>query len=189
MGAAQKKLDNAEMGSFFENMGMMLRAGISAQEAVGLLAEETGAEDGILSRTLTILDEKMRAGASMGDAMREAGTFPDYACDMTDSAEYTGRTENTLFHLSEYYRSENAMKKTLAAAVRYPLILLLMVAAVLLVMLKLVFPAFYDVYGKLTGSLSASSYRYIDVSFTVCRIMLIVIAVLAVVLAAGILCA
>ena len=54
-------------------------------------------------------------------------------------------------------------------------------------MLKLVFPAFYDVYGKLTGSLSASSYRYIDVSFTVCRIMLIVIAVLAVVLAAGIL--
>ncbi|MBO5521265.1 MAG: type II secretion system F family protein, partial [Eubacterium sp.] len=102
-------------------------------------------------------------------------------------AEYTGRLENTLFHLSEYYRSEESMRKTLISAVRYPIILLCLVIAVLIVMLKLVFPAFYGVYNNLTGSLSSSSFRYIDASFVICRILLIVMIVAVVVLLIGVL--
>ena len=176
-----------EMGSFFENMAMMIKAGITTNEAVGLLKEETEPDDRIMLHTLTELSEQMSAGSSLEDAMRAAGTFPDYAVDMIHAAEYTGRLEGTLFHLSEYYRSEETMKKTLVSAVRYPIILLCLVIAVLAVMLKMVFPAFYGVYNNLTGSLSSSSFRYIDVSFAICRVMLIVMVILAAAMLVGIL--
>ena len=176
-----------EISSFFENMGMMVRAGISVNEAVGLLREETEPEDRVMTAALTCMTEKLSEGSTLEEAMRAAGSFPDYAADMVRAAEYTGKLEDTLFHLSGYYRSEDTMRKTMISAVRYPLILLLMVIAVLAVMLKLVFPAFYGVYNNLTGSLSSSSYRYIHVSFTICRVMLVVMIVLALLLLIGML--
>ena len=191
MGAEKKGgksvLGYAEMGSFFENMAMMIKAGITVNEAAGLLKDETEPENRLMLSTLTELNEQMSVGTSFEEAMRTCGTFPDYATDMIGAAEYTGRLEDTLFHLSEYYRSEESMRKTLISAVRYPIILLFMVIAVLAAMLKLVFPAFYGVYNNLTGSLAASSFHYIDVSFTICRVMLVIMIVLVVLLLAGVL--
>ena len=185
MSADKTKLSYAEMSSFFENMAMMIKAGITTGEAVGLLKEETEPENRLMVSTLTGMSEQMSMGISLEEAMRSAGTFPDYALDMIGVAEYTGRLEDTLFHLSEYYRSEETMRKTLISAVCYPIILLCLVIAVLIVMLKLVFPAFYGVYNNLTGSLSSSSFRYIDTSFTICGVLLVVMIVIVAVLVIG----
>ena len=184
---AKKMLGYAEMGSFFENMAMMLKAGITSNEAVSLLLEETEKENAVLVGALSSMSEKMSTGWPLGDAMKESGAFPDYAVDMVSVAEYTGKLEDTLFHLSGYYRSEDSMRKTFTSAVRYPVILLFMVIAVLAAMLKLVFPAFYGVYNNLTGSLSSSSFRYIDASFTICRILLVVMIVVVAILLIGVL--
>ena len=183
---SKNNLSYGEMGSFFENMAMMVKAGISVNETVSLMKEETPPEEKVLSDTLAVMSDEMSVGSSLEDAMRKAGTFPDYAADMISAAEYTGKIEDTLFHLSSYYRSEESMKKTMTSAVRYPVILLVMVTAVLIVMLKLVFPAFYGVYNNLGGSLTSSSYGYINISFMICRIMLIVMIVLIVILLAGV---
>ena len=100
-----------EISSFFENMGMMVRAGISVNEAVGLLREETEPEDRVMTAALTCMTEKLSEGSTLEEAMRAAGSFPDYAADMVRAAEYTGKLEDTLFHLSGYYRSEDTMRK------------------------------------------------------------------------------
>lgn len=179
------ELSYAELSSFFENMAMMLNAGILSEEAVYLLAEETsGQENGKLHDALDKMSGVLREGNTFEEAMKQAGVFPDYATDMIRVAEYTGKMVDTMFHLSEYYRTEESMKKTIVSAVRYPVILLFMVIAVLIVMLVLVFPAFYGVYNNLTGSLSSSSFNYINGSFLLCRVLLVVMAVLV----AGLLC-
>ena len=182
----KRKLSYAEMGSFFENMGMMVRSGITASEAADLLKEDSGGDDRELSAVFGSMSERMSEGSSFEDAMKETGAFPSYAVDMIGASEYTGKLEDTLFHLSDYYRTEEQMKNTFISAVRYPVILLLMVIAVLAVMLFMVFPAFYGVYDNLTGSLSASSFNYINISFTLCRIMLIVMIVLVVIILIGV---
>ena len=180
------KIGYADMGSFFENMGMMIRAGISTEEAVGLLKEETVHEGGVLAGALTRMSEQLSMGASLYDAMKEADAFPDYAVDMINASEYTGRLEDTLFHLSDYYRTEQSMRNTIVSAVRYPVILLCMVIAVLVVMLTLVFPAFSGVYSNLTGGLTDSSFSYLSVSLLICRILLVVMIVILCVLLIGI---
>ena len=183
---ANRKMSYADMGSFFENMAMMVKAGITAGEAVDLLREETAGEDKNLSAVYGVMAEQMETGASLEDAMKQSGAFPDYATDMIGASEYTGRLEDTLFHLSDYYRMENAMKNTFISTVRYPIILLVMVIAILAAMLKMVFPIFYGVYENLTGSLAASSFKYINISFTVCRILMIVMIVLVALILIGV---
>lgn len=179
-------LSYTELASFFENMGMMVKSGISVSEAVSLLKEETPETDKTLHAALETMTDKLSMGWPLEDAMKESGAFPSYATDMVGTSEYTGKLEATLFHLSGYYRTENSMKNTLVSAVRYPVILLFMVIAVLIAMLALVFPAFYGVYNNLTGSLSSSSYSYINVSFTLCKIMLGVMIVLVIAILCGV---
>ena len=181
-----KILSYTELGSFFENMGMMVKSGISVSEAVSLLKEETPESEKVLYHGLDMMTDDLSMGKPFGDAMKDAGIFPDYAVDMIGTSEYTGRLEDTLFHLSGYYRQENSMKNTLAAAVRYPVILLFMVIAVLIAMLILVFPAFYGVYNNLTGSLTSSSFGYINVSFTLCKIMLAIMIILVIMILCGV---
>lgn len=175
-----------EMGSFFENMGMMIKAGITPSEAVDLLREESADAD----RTRAACEEmsrRMSEGASLADAMRDSSAFPDYAVDMVGASEYTGKLEGTLFHLSEYYRTEHSMRNTFVSAVRYPIILLFMVIAVLIVMLAIVFPAFSGVYSNLTGGLAASSMGYISISFALCRVLMVIMIILVILLLAGVL--
>ena len=179
-------LSYTELTSFFENMGMMIKSGISASEAVSLLKEETPSSEQTLSHALGMMSDDLHMGRPFGDAMKDTGAFPDYAVDMISTSEYTGKLEDTLFHLADYYRAEDSMKATLVSAVRYPVILLLMVIAVLIVMLALVFPAFYGVYENLAGSLTSSSYGYINVSFTLTKVMLGIMIVLLAALLAGV---
>ena len=78
---AKRNLAYSELGSFFENMGMMVRAGISVAEGCELLKEETAPEDAAHG-TLETMCAKMEEGAALEDAMGSAGTFPEYAVDM-----------------------------------------------------------------------------------------------------------
>lgn len=184
--AASAMLSYTELTSFFENMGMMVKSGISVNEAITLLMEETPASDQNMKQTFSVMSDDLHMGKPFGDAMKDAGAFPDYAVDMVGTAEYTGKLEDTLFHLADYYRTEDSMRTTLVSAVRYPVILLFMVIAVLIVMLVLVFPAFYGVYENLAGSLTSSSYGYINVSFTLTKVMLGIMIALLAALTAGI---
>lgn len=167
-----------QLESFFEGMGMMVRSGIPLSEASAIMRDETDDSDGRLREALCLMTDRLEAGAPLGEALRETGAFPGYAADVVDAAEYTGNLEDALFHLSSYYSSERKMNDALRSAVRYPFILLLMTAAVLIAMIGMVFPAFYGVYENLAGSISASSYGYINISFALCRIMLVLIAVM-----------
>jgi len=184
--AGLRMLSYTELTSFFENMGMMIKSGISVSEAVSLLKEETPASEQALKNAFELMSEDLYSGKPFGDALKDTGAFPDYAVDMISTSEYTGKLEATLFHLADYYRSEDSMKATLVSAVRYPVILLFMVIAVLIIMLALVFPAFYGVYENLAGSLTSSSYGYINVSFTLTKVMLGIMTVLLAVLLAGV---
>ena len=157
------------MGSFFENMGMMIRAGISTGEAVDLLKDESEGSKGKMTQVYTLMSEEMMMGSSLGDAMEKTGEFPSYGIDMTKASEYTGRLEATMFHLSDYYRTENKMKNTFVSAVRYPIILLVMVIAVLAAMLLMVFPIFDGVYENLF-----------------CKVLMVVMIVIVAVLLIGV---
>ena len=183
----KQQLDYLGVSAFCESMGMMMQSGIHTDEAVGLLLSDSKASDGVLQQGLKVMKEQVDKGSSLDEAMKESGIFPDYALQMVKAGGAYGRLEDTLFRLSDYYRDQKTISQKIKNAVTYPAAMLVLIIAVLLVMLVKVLPTFTEVYNKLTGSLSASSYRYIHWAYGFCWAALIVMAVLAVVLIAGLL--
>lgn len=180
----RKQLDDLGISAFCESMGMMVRAGIQTEEAVRLLAQGEH-QGGALEKALDEMAADIEKGGTLAKAMEDTGIFPDYCLQMVKAGEKTGRLEDVLFHLSSYYDNQKTISGRLRSAITYPAAMIAMIIAVLAVMLWMVLPAFKDVYNNLTGSLSASSYSYINISYALCRAALIVMVILAVLLVGG----
>lgn len=182
MAGASKELGYRSIAFFCDSLAMMLAAGIGADEAAGLLCEDSAQND-FHDAAKSLYDQLLPGGMALGDAMQNSGFFPAYACRMVQIGEKAGRTEQVLRSLGRYYHSQDALQQKLKSALLYPLVLLCVMALVLLVLLARVLPVFTGVYAGLAGSLAASSYGYITVAYAVGGTALFVSAVLAAALA------
>lgn len=181
------KLDSLGVSAFCESMAMMVRSGIQTDEAISLLLSGKEGSDGVLERGLIVMKEQVDEGKGLAAAMKASGIFPEYALQMVEVGESSGRLENILFRLSRYYADQKTISEKLRSAVTYPAAMLVLIIAVLAVMLVMVLPSFTDVYDKLTGSLAASSYGYVQWAYAFCWIALIVMVVIAAALIIGLL--
>ena len=179
-----KALDNLGVSAFCESMGMMLRSGIQTDEAISLLLQGKR-RGGVLEQAMTVMKERIDAGSGLASAMDASGVFPPYALQMVSAGESSGRLEDILFRLSRYYADQKTISDKLRNAVTYPAAMMTLIIAVLAVMLVMVLPSFTEVYQTLTGSLAASSYRYVRWAYAFCWIALAVMIVLALGLVVG----
>ncbi len=175
---SKKKLDELGVSAFCESMAMMIKSGIQTDEAVALLQSESGSH-GVLSEGLRYMKEQLESGSTFTDAMKGTGIFPDFAVQMIEAGESSGRLESVLFRLSRYYADQKTLSEKIRGAVTYPAAMLVLIIAVLIVMITVVLPAFRAVYDRLTGSIAASSYAYIRWAGVFCTAALIVLAVVA----------
>ena len=179
-----RKLDNLGVSAFCESMAMMIQSGIQTDEAIALLT--TGQNSGgVLETGLESMKAGIEEGKSLSTVMTESGIFPQYCLQMVAAGEQSGRLEDVLFRLSRYYTEQKTISDKLKNAVTYPAAMLILIIAVLIVMLTMVLPAFKDVYNNLTGSLAASSYRYIQWAYAFSWIALVIMVLLAAALLVG----
>jgi len=182
-----KKLDYLGVSAFCESMAMMINSGIQTDEAISLLQSESKNSEGVLASGLRSMKEQVDRGFSLSIAMKESGIFPDYAIQMTEAGENSGRLEDVMFRLAKYYEEQKNISDKLRNAVTYPAAMMVLIIVVLAVMLTMVLPSFTDVYNSLTGSLAASSYSYVRWAYVFCWIALVVMVLIAAALAAGLL--
>ena len=181
--ARQSNLNLLGVSAFCESLGMMIQSGIDLNEAMSLLKQKK--DSGILSEKIDVMEKCLSEGSSLKQAMEKAGSFPEYAIAMVEAGENTGKLEEVLFKLAHYYHKQDRISSKISTALTYPLIMLLMIIAVLLIMLKMVLPAFTGIYQTLAGSLSESSFAYINYAYAFCKIVLIIAVVIVV---AGLIC-
>ncbi len=181
-----KKMSDLGASAFCESMTMMVGSGIQADEAISLLLEDQST-GGVLMEALSRVKAALENGAGMAEALAGAEAFPDYLTRMVALGERSGQLEEVFRHLADYYARQHTISRRLQGVVRYPAVMLAVIAAVLAVMLAKVLPVFSDVYESMTGSLAASSYRYIHLAYGLCWAALIAMLLLALLAAAGLL--
>ncbi len=169
---AVKELGNLAVSIFCRNMSMLISAGIDAEESVGLLADDAAAND--FRDAAKAVQNKMLTGQpQLSAAMLESGYFPTHACKMLAAGEKTGKSENVLKSLADYYESRDRLARKMKSAVNYPMILLLLTAAILILLLVRVLPVFTNVYRSLAGGLTTSAYIYLRIAYVVGTIALV----------------
>ena len=135
-----KKLDYLGVSAFCESMAMMVQSGIQTDEAVTLLQSDRTNSGGVLEEGLAVMKEQVDQGSGLAAAMKESGIFPEYALQMVEAGESSGRLEDVLFRLSRYYADQKTISEKLRNAVTYPAAMLVLIIAVLAVMLVMVLP-------------------------------------------------
>lgn len=182
---ADNRISSAQVSIFCTSMAMMLRSGVAILEATGLFAEDN---HGPMADVAKKMSGEMELGESFTVAAERTGAFPAYALGVFHTAEETGRLDEGLERLGEYYERQHELGERLKTTIVYPVVLLLLMCGVLAVLVFAVLPMFQKVYVNLTGSLVSSAYAYVTLSSVVGRVALVLSVVVAVALVALVLC-
>lgn len=146
------QLSNLEIAALCRELALLLHAGVQAGDGLTLLAEEEN--DPSLRQMLTEMARQTDQGVMLSAVLREAGRFPIYVTGLVEVGERTGRTEETLQALAQYYENRERMNRQIRSALTYPAILLLLMLMVIAVLLSRVLPVFEEVYASLGGQLT-----------------------------------
>ena len=135
-----------------KQLALLLRAGVPTGDALYLLAEEETSDE--YRALLTQIAGQVENGSFLSSAFADTNAFPVYVTGLLRVGEETGRTEETLLSLSQYYEEQDALFGRLRSALTYPAILLLLMLIVIVVLLTRVLPVFDEVYASLGGHLT-----------------------------------
>lgn len=183
MGTGRIKLSEAEVSAFCEQLGYMVRAGISLEEGLLLLQEEEKSFVG--RRILAMLSESVARGETLGAAVAATGAFPAYMARMVAVGEAAGRLEEVLGSLRDYYERQAELAKNIRSALTYPLVMIAMMAAVILVIVVRVLPVFAEVFRRLGSDVSGFVQGLIDFGAAVNDSAAVLVGVLAALLIAS----
>ncbi|WP_287713381.1 type II secretion system F family protein [Blautia sp.] len=176
-----KALSNNELSTFCSQMALILRSGISSTEGLSIMLEDAPQEEG--QQILRTVLEHIEQTGCLWSSLEEAQFFPKYLCNMVEIGEQAGRLDDVMASLAEHYEREDAISKNIKSAVTYPLVMIVMMLAVVLVLITKVMPIFEQVFEQLGTGLTGISKSIMGFGQVLNRYALVFIVIAAVVIA------
>jgi type II secretory pathway component PulF len=105
LGSARRSLALSRLAAALESL---LSAGVSVIEAWGLSAAASGSLT--LRRTVNAWGGDLGAGKSPAELVTQCGRFPDLFASQYATGELSGKLDDVLVRLREYYRGEGTRK-------------------------------------------------------------------------------
>ena len=161
------KLNNRELFQFCEQFSIILRSGMSAIEGLAILNDDSQTERG--KEILTFLYKDMEESGSLAHAMEQSGAFPASAAAYVRTGEETGCLDEVMKGLSAFYAKEIQITDQIQSAVAYPLVMLGMMTAVIVILLVKVLPVFRQVFRQLGLEMSGISGARLGIGETLSR--------------------
>lgn len=166
---------------FCEQMAMILKSGMSLEEGLTILIEES--EQGEFKEALNSCLMNLRQPMSFYEAVLELHYFDDYFVHMIDVGEKSGHLDDVMSECALYYQRMDDTKAKFKEAFTYPFILFLMMFVVLGIIVIQVLPIFQNVLHSLGTSLSGVAYSLMQLGTTLADfgfilLVLVIIAVL-----------
>lgn len=169
-------LPNKDISHLCLELSMLFRAGILPGDGLSLLAEES---EGEFKKLFSDMSKKIYSGASLAEVFDRAGCFPDYVCRLIEVGEQTGKTEEVLSSLSQYYDNRDRLNRRIRQALLYPALLLILMLIVIGILLVKVLPIFNDVYSSLGGQITGIAGGLLTVGKWLDKIMPVIWCILA----------
>ncbi|MCL1989173.1 MAG: type II secretion system F family protein [Firmicutes bacterium] len=174
-------LSFSEISAFCAQMSMILKSGISLAEGIGIMRDDAENPDG--KGILASIHEDVEIGAPLYTALEKTGKFPDYMLTMIEIGEATGKLDNVMESLTNYYEREEAIARTIRSAVAYPLVMIAMMLAVIIILIVQVMPIFSEVFQGLGAQMTGFPLAVMNFGQTLSNygvVIVIVVAVIAV---------
>jgi len=176
-----KILENSYISMFCRELYMLIESGAAPAESIMLLSEyeSSGAGKALMGDILAFLDD----GLAMSEALRKTECFPTYLVNMIALGEKTGRMTSTLKALADFYDRQDRIETSIKNAVFYPLIVLIMMVAIMLILIVQVLPMFNETFNRMgvqLNPLAAGLMRFGAALNDISMILVIILAVLVI---------
>ena len=135
------KFSVKELSYYCRQLAAMMTSGLTIVKAIDILykEEEKQAQKDIWQGVY----EDVQKGQSFTEALdSRRGSFPDFMISMVDAGESSGTLDQTMQRLSDFYANSNKLNNKVKSAMIYPIILLVLTVAMVLLMFTFIMPIF-----------------------------------------------
>jgi MSHA biogenesis protein MshG len=127
-----------EMGRFAKVTGTMMRAGVPILRIMDLAAK--GVDNIVISRAIENIAVGVSEGKGIAESMKTSGMFTPVVIQMVAVGEETGKVEDLLLHVADYYDAEAGFMIDNLTSLIEPMLLLVLGCGVLLMALGIFLP-------------------------------------------------
>lgn len=177
-------LSNSETSAFCSQIAMILKSGISSTEGIAIMLEDTDKNDE--KQLLTTIYDTLTQTGNLHEALQETHAFPDYMLSMVDIGERTGRLDEVMGSLADYYEKEAGLAQTIKNAITYPCIMIFMMLAVILILITKVMPVFEQVFLQLGTRMSGPSRVILNIGTFLNTHSIVLIIIIVILIATAI---
>lgn len=148
----RNRVSQRDLVLFTQQMGTLLGAGLPLDRALGVLSEL--AENERMGRLVGDIRDRVRGGTTLSESMEaQHGVFSRLYVNMVRAGEIGGSLDETLTRLGEYMGRSQELRDSVLSALIYPILLLFMAGASLIIMLVWVVPQFMPLFKELGSDL------------------------------------
>lgn len=135
---------NKKKESFYVELGVLLKAGLTLKDALELIAEEQKktADKKLIKGIL----HDLIVGKNLSEATKYRKEFSEYETYSLQIGEQTGTLERVTDELGVFYKRKNEQRRTIISALSYPIIVLLTAFGAIVFMLQFVVPMFEGIF-------------------------------------------
>ena len=142
MSKKSKRLRPSEIALFCTQTSLFLRAGVSLVEGLSLLRADI--DNTALQEAIQAVSQEVENRKPLAEAIRLSGAFPTYMEHMAEIGERSGNLDGVLQTMAEFYEREGQLKQRIRSSVTYPVLLIVMMSAIVLLLVVQVLPMFGD---------------------------------------------
>jgi type IV pilus assembly protein PilC len=133
-------IEKTILADTIRTLSMLLSAGISLVEALKIVSKVAGNE--VYLRAYVDISERVQKGFSISNSFEDAGVFPMIVNQMVATGEATGKLDEVLIRVAEYFSTEAEQSvKALTAAIE-PLIMIVLGIGVGFLVVAVIMPIY-----------------------------------------------
>ncbi len=136
-GSLYKNLDFAQ---FTRILGMLLSSGVNISDALSITRGAVG--NAVIKDSITNIIEQVEKGIPLGVAMYQTGSFENILVYIIDTGERTGKLDNVLVDMADYYETEVKNTTDNLSKLMEPMILIIVAVMVGVLALAVYLPIF-----------------------------------------------
>jgi len=161
--ASRGKVKLEAVAAFCSQLAMMIRSGANMVRGLEILRDQMG--DRRLKEVIEIIVQEVSRGNSLSAAMRATrGVLPELLLNLVAVGEESGSLDSVLTSMSDYYERENFIRKKIASASIYPIMMTVVLVCLIFFFMGFILPSMKDLVQQNGQSLPAITQFVIGMS-------------------------
>ena len=177
----KKKIKAKRLLMFLNQMALMMKAGINLSLSMEIMINTE--KEGPMKKILTEMNQDLYNGVTLSQSMRKFKAFPAIDVSIVEAGEANGRLDTAFEQCALITKKDMALSGKLKSALMYPLFLIVLVIAVVIVLCCFVLPTFagvYDSFGADLPGLTKAVMAFSDFLIAYWYILILVTAAIVV---------